>query len=112
MINAYKGDVFLILDALDECPNAAIRKERSFLLALLTELRKNCSDNIHILVTSRPEPNIIEHLEWCTALDLEEKQGSDILAFVKVKVEALDDRIAPKEVKTQIIHELLQDDKR
>ncbi|RDK39337.1 hypothetical protein M752DRAFT_338219 [Aspergillus phoenicis ATCC 13157] len=112
MINAYKGDVFLILDALDECPNAAIRKERSFLLALLTELRKNCSDNIHILVTSRPEPDIIEHLEWCTALDLEEKQGSDILAFVKVKVEALDDRIAPKEVKTQIIHELLQDDKR
>ncbi|RDH39451.1 hypothetical protein BDQ94DRAFT_165163 [Aspergillus welwitschiae] len=112
MINAYKGDVFLILDALDECPNAVIRKERSFLLALLTELRKNCSDNIHILVTSRPEPDIIEHLEWCTALDLEEKQGSDILAFVKVKVEALDDRIAPKEVKTQIIHELLQDDKR
>ncbi|GKZ52445.1 hypothetical protein AnigIFM49718_000327 [Aspergillus niger] len=112
MINAYKGDVFLILDALDECPNAANRKERIFLLAFLTELQKKCSDNIHILVTSRPEPDIIEHLEWCTALDLEEKQGSDILAFVKVKVEALDDRIAPKEVKTQIIHELLQDDKR
>ncbi|GKZ76927.1 hypothetical protein AnigIFM56816_009036 [Aspergillus niger] len=112
MINAYQGDVFLILDALDECPNAANRKERSFLLAFLTELQKKCSDNIHILVTSRPEPDIIEHLEWCTALDLEEKQGSDILAFVKVKVEALDDRIAPKEVKTQIIHELLQDDKR
>ncbi|EHA23999.1 hypothetical protein ASPNIDRAFT_53269 [Aspergillus niger ATCC 1015] len=112
MINAYQGNVFLILDALDECPNAVNRKERSFLLAFLTELQEKCSDNIHILVTSRPEPDIIEHLEWCTALDLEEKQGSDILAFVKVKVEALDDRIAPKEVKTQIIHELLQDDKR
>ncbi|OJJ72571.1 hypothetical protein ASPBRDRAFT_54389 [Aspergillus brasiliensis CBS 101740] len=112
VITAYEGEIFLILDALDECPETVSRKERSFLLPLLTDLQKKCSDKIHILVTSRPEPDIIEHLRECTALDLEERQGSDISAFVNHKLEALDDRIAPIEVKTRLSHELLQDGKR
>ncbi|RAK94299.1 hypothetical protein BO79DRAFT_234082 [Aspergillus costaricaensis CBS 115574] len=112
LLAANKGKVFLILDALDECPEAVNRKERSLLLPLLTGLQKKYSDKIHILVTSRPEPDIVDHLVECTALDIEGKQGSDISAFVKDRVEALDDRRAPKEVKAQIIQELLQDEKR
>ncbi|GKZ34987.1 hypothetical protein AbraIFM66950_005426 [Aspergillus brasiliensis] len=112
VITAYEGEIFLILDALDECPETVSRKERSFLLPLLTDLQKKCSDKVHILVTSRPEPDIIEHLRECTALDLEERQGSDISAFVNHKLEGLDDRIAPIEVKARLSHELLQDGKR
>ncbi|GAQ39412.1 hypothetical protein ANI_1_1768064 [Aspergillus niger] len=112
LLAANKGKNFLILDALDECPEAVNRKERSLLLPLLTGLQKKYSDKIHILVTSRPEPDIVDHLVECTALDIEENQGSDISAFVKDRVEALDDRRAPKEVKAQIIQELLQDEKR
>ncbi|BCR94675.1 uncharacterized protein AKAW2_11721S [Aspergillus luchuensis] len=112
LLAANKGRIFLILDALDECPEAVNRKERSLLLPLLTGLQKKYSDKIHIFVTSRPEPDIVDHLVECTALDIEENQGSDISAFVKDRVEALDDRRAPKEVKAQIIQELLQDEKR
>ncbi|XRM38322.1 hypothetical protein ABZX51_001753 [Aspergillus tubingensis] len=112
LLAAKKGKSFLILDALDECPEAVNRKERSLLLPLLTGLQKKYSDKIHILVTSRPEPDIVDHLVECTALDIEENQGSDISAFVKDRVEALDDRRAPKEVKAHIIQELLQDEKR
>ncbi|GLB14222.1 hypothetical protein AtubIFM61612_001647 [Aspergillus tubingensis] len=112
VITAYKGTVFLIFDALDECPEAVNRKERGLLLSLLTEFQKRHGDKVHILVTSRPEPDIIEHLKECTAIDIEQNQGSDISTFVKNRVEALDERRAPKEVKAQIIKELLQDEKR
>ncbi|PWY80209.1 hypothetical protein BO83DRAFT_435227 [Aspergillus eucalypticola CBS 122712] len=112
LLSANIGKVFLILDALDECPEAVNRKERSLLLPLLTGLQNRYSDKLHILVTSRPEPDIFEHLVDCPGLDIEENQGSDISAFVKDRVEALDDRRAPKEVKTQIYQELLQDKKR
>ncbi|PYH69937.1 uncharacterized protein BO88DRAFT_481361 [Aspergillus vadensis CBS 113365] len=112
LLDANIEEVFLILDALDECPEAVNRKERSLLLPLLTGLRRKYSNKVHVLVTSRPEPDIFEHLVECTALDIEENQGSDISAFVKDRVDALDDRRAPKEVKAQIIQELLQDEKR
>ena len=112
LLDANIGKVFLILDALDECPEAVNRKERSLLLPLITGLQNKYSEKIHVLVTSRPEPDIFEHLVECTALDIEENQGSDISAFVKDRVEALDGRRAPKEVKAQIIQELLQDEKR
>ncbi|KAJ5614647.1 hypothetical protein N7528_008301 [Penicillium herquei] len=112
VINAYQGDVFLILDALDECPESPDRRERSVLLSLLTELQREHSNKLHILVTGRPEPDMTEKLGDCTVLDLEECQGSDISTFVKLKVGSLDARIAPNEVKKQIIDDLLQKEKK
>ncbi|KAJ6031839.1 hypothetical protein N7540_002571 [Penicillium herquei] len=111
---ACSGSIFWLhgVDALYECPEPADRRERSLLLSLLTEFQREHSKKIHILVTGRPEPDIIEKLEGHPALDLEERQGSDISAFVELKVGALDARIAPKKVKTQIIDELLQNEMR
>ena len=50
------SEVFLILDALDECE---IRDE---LLECLSEIAKWKEENLHLLVTSRKEPDIDERL--------------------------------------------------
>src|ERR1700728_5334289 len=49
-------DVYIVLDALDECP------ERKGLLKLITEMICLRKDKLHLLVTSRPEEDIAMHL--------------------------------------------------
>lgn len=49
---------FLVIDALDECPIGNKDENRAQVLALLTELSRWALPNIHILVTSRKEPDI------------------------------------------------------
>jgi hypothetical protein len=51
--------VFIVIDALDECPKGG---ERELLLASLSTVQSRSLDNLHILVTSRREPDIEEHL--------------------------------------------------
>ena len=50
------GQVFLVIDALDECPIGD--ESRAKVLALLTELSGWSLSNLHVLVTSRKEPDI------------------------------------------------------
>lgn len=45
-------DIFLVLDALDECPNRG-ENERGKLLQAIEEIHTSSSSNIHLLVTSR-----------------------------------------------------------
>jgi ankyrin repeat domain-containing protein 50 len=54
------GQTFIIADALDECPSNGT--ERMELCALLTEFSRWALPNLHILVTSRKEPDINEAL--------------------------------------------------
>ena len=51
--------VYLIVDALDECPNpSVIRSARAEVLSLIEDLVKTQIMNLHICVTSRPEVDI------------------------------------------------------
>jgi hypothetical protein len=50
------GDVFIILDALDECT------ERKDLLKWIKEMTSWRKGKLHLLTTSRPEENIARHL--------------------------------------------------
>ena len=54
------GDVFIVADALDECPNNGTLREE--LLELIKDMSIRQSSNIHLLVTSRLESDIEELL--------------------------------------------------
>ncbi|KAK6384107.1 hypothetical protein LTR65_009866 [Meristemomyces frigidus] len=53
------GHVYLLLDALDECPAGG---QRSGVLSAIDTLRRRCLPNLHILVTSRDLPDIRRRL--------------------------------------------------
>ena len=54
-----KAPVYLIVDALDECPNTfAMPSPREKVLMLLKELLESDLPNLHLCVTSRPETDI------------------------------------------------------
>ena len=56
--------VYLIVDALDECPNtSSIPSPRSKVLELIEKLIKSQVSNLHICVTSRPETDIKKALD-------------------------------------------------
>ena len=51
--------VYLIVDALDECPKpSVVRSPRAEVLSLIEELVKSQIPNLRVCVTSRPEPDI------------------------------------------------------
>ena len=56
--------VYLIVDALDECPNtSSTPSPRSKVLELIEKLIKSQVSNLHICVTSRPETDIKKALD-------------------------------------------------
>jgi hypothetical protein len=55
--------VYLIVDALDECPNTSLRPPRAEVLTLLEELIKSQFPNLYICVTTRPEIDITDVLD-------------------------------------------------
>lgn len=56
------GQTFLVIDALDECPISDKEKSRTKVLALLTKLSAWALPSVHVLVTSRKEPDISKAL--------------------------------------------------
>jgi hypothetical protein len=75
-------DVYLIVDALDESPRD---KHRADVLQALADLREWSEPGLHLLVTSRDEPDIREDLDASPAETLPMKNASvdgDIAAFV------------------------------
>jgi hypothetical protein len=78
--------VYLILDALDECPNAlGIPSPRERVLQLVKDFVT--FQNLHICATSRPEIDIREVLEPLTSLrvSLHDQSGQkkDIMKYVR-----------------------------
>ncbi|KAJ5240462.1 uncharacterized protein N7469_002053 [Penicillium citrinum] len=82
LLSAIRGDIYLVFDALDECPENERSKERGLLLSLLEDLLERHSTKIHILATSRPEPDIQERLEQFSKINLEAHLAEDVKTFV------------------------------
>jgi len=85
-----QAPVYLIVDALDECPNIpAIRSPRAKVLTLIEELIESQIPSLHICVTSRPEIDIKDVLDplvfdsGSVSLHDERGQKQDIEDYIK-----------------------------
>ena len=83
-----EAPVFLIVDALDECPSASgTPSHREEVLTFLEDLVNIRPQNLRICLTSRPEVDIKDILEpldfHSISLHDEEGQRQDILDYVK-----------------------------
>ncbi len=80
--------VYLIVDALDECPNTpALRSPRANVLNFIKDLVESQIPNLHICVTSRLEPDIKHVLDPLiprfVSLHDESGQKKDIENYIK-----------------------------
>jgi len=82
-----QAPIYLIVDALDECPNTSLPSHRDQVLVLLKDLVDSKLPNLHICVTSRPETDIKAVLELLTfrsvSLHDESGQKEDIENYIK-----------------------------
>ncbi|KAI9437172.1 hypothetical protein H4582DRAFT_2129604 [Lactarius indigo] len=83
-----QGPVYLILDALDECPDTSdVPSAREQVLDLIKDLVSLRLSNLHICVTSRPEVDICDALEPLTSqtISLQDEGGQkkDIASYVR-----------------------------
>jgi hypothetical protein len=81
------GPIYIIMDALDECPNTfGMPSPRELVLSLVKELVELSLPNLHICITSRPEIDIRTALEPLTSLQVslhdETGQKKDIVEYV------------------------------
>ena len=79
---------FLIVDALDECPNtSALPRPREEVLMFLEDLINSQFPNLHVCITSRPEADIRTVLEPLTfrSISLHDESGQmeDIENYIK-----------------------------
>jgi hypothetical protein len=82
-----QGPIYIIVDALDECPNnSGLPTPREEVLDLIDNLVGLRLPNLHICVTSRPEIDIQTTLEplttLCVSLHNQTGQKEDILDYV------------------------------
>ena len=82
-----QAPVYLIVDALDECPNTSLPSDRNEVLVLLEDLVDSKLPNLRICVTSRPETDIKPILEPLSfrsvSLHDESGQKEDIENYIK-----------------------------
>ena len=88
---AAQRPTYLIIDAIDECPNfSGLPTPRAVLLDLLEELVELRIPNLHICITSRPDIDIkvvLEPLAYSTiSLHDESGQQKDISDYVSKTV--------------------------
>jgi ankyrin repeat domain-containing protein 50 len=100
-------DIFIITDALDECPKHGGRELRNDLLGLITEIKSWSLSNIHLLVTSREESDIREALTPLLTTSAISIQGCEVEADIKKHIEyqlATDPKLKgwSKDLKTRI----------
>jgi hypothetical protein len=90
-----QAPVYLIVDALDECPNTShLSSSRKEILALLKDLIKSQVPNLRICITSRPEADIRPVLEPLSfrsiSLNDEKGQKEDIESYIKSVVDTME----------------------
>src|SRR6266852_3934792 len=83
-----QGPIYIIVDALDECPNFSGRPSaREEVLELIEELVDLMLPNVHLCVASRPEMDIRIVLEPLTSLQIslhdEIGQKDDIIKYIR-----------------------------
>lgn len=77
-------EVYIIIDALDECPRDMNRRhEREILFGCIKRLMQQHGENTRILVTSRPEPDIHDALLTYTGFDIEVNMKRDVQKFLE-----------------------------
>ena len=81
------GPIYIIMDALDECPNTfGLPSPREIVLNFVKELVELSLPNLHICITSRPEIDIRTALEPLTShqVSLHDQTGqkNDIVEYV------------------------------
>src|SRR6267154_3561255 len=86
-----QGPIYIIVDALDECPNFPGRPSaREEVLDFVDELVKLELPSVHLCVASRPETDIRAILEPLTSLKIslhdENGQKEDIIKYIKSAV--------------------------
>jgi len=86
-----QGPIYIIIDALDECPNiSGTPSTREKVLKLVKELVHLNLPNVHLCVTSRPEVDIRRVLDPLTPLQIslhdERGQKEDIIEYIKFVV--------------------------
>jgi ankyrin repeat domain-containing protein 50 len=96
-------DVFVVVDALDECPKYGKREE---LLDLFAEIKSWSVPHLHILATSRQEHDIEQALLPLTHLEIPIR-GSGVKSDIKLHIEhqlATDPKLNewPDDVKSEI----------
>jgi hypothetical protein len=85
IIGDLRKDVFIVMDALDECPENA--RKRYFLVQI--EQLAGKYENLHILVTSRREVDISNSLENAATaiINIEDSVETDVRLFVQRRLE-------------------------
>jgi hypothetical protein len=83
-----QGPIYIIVDALDECPNSSgTPSAREEVLELIGELVNLELPNVHLCVASRPEADIRVILDPLTTLKIslhdETGQKEDIVKYIK-----------------------------
>ena len=79
--------IYLIIDALDECPNTSgVVSQRDRVLELIEDLVESHLPNLRVCVTSRPEADIVEALKplasQIISLHDQDGQKQDIMDYV------------------------------
>ena len=87
-ISSRQDPIYIILDALDECPNdSGIPTARKRVLDLLKDLLGLQLSNLHICITSRPEVDIHVALEplafHSVSVDDQDGQKKDIEDYIR-----------------------------
>jgi hypothetical protein len=88
-----QGQIYIIVDGLDECPDTqGMPSVREKVLELVTELVLLKLPNLHLCVASRPEPRIRWTLEPLEPLKIslheEEGQKDDIVKYIESVVQS------------------------
>ena len=112
IISSISGQVYLVFDALDECPGNASLSQRESLLSLLTDLIEQHKHKVHILATSRPEQDISQQLKEFSMFDLESYLAEDVKTFVTAATKRDPLQLYSEEVKTLIFDALVNSKER
>lgn len=81
---AYINDIFIVIDALDECPQRDY--ERKEALDLIEEMKSWSSTKLHLLVTSREETDIKERIVDFVTEPPISIQGSQVAADIDLYI--------------------------
>jgi len=81
------ADIYIVVDALDECPQDE-NNGRKELLELISTMLALPTSNLHVLVTSRPEIDIKEALEALRPILSIPLQGAGVDADIRLHIES------------------------
>jgi hypothetical protein len=104
---------YIILDALDEFPEWTTIAERKEMLAIITSMVKKHKSSLHVLATSRDEPDIREAFERVSLSSFclkESAMNSDIAQYVKARLLDPMERLSAlsESLKTEIEYAITQ----